>query len=81
MKQNQKLKEQSYYIGVIKKIVMTIVSDGHLKKDALETVKLLYWSYKSKRESIEKLLPKSKILWKNISNCEWEIVEIIKRFC
>jgi ankyrin repeat protein len=51
-----------------------------------QTVKLLYWSYKSesKRKSLEKLLPKSKILWNYIKNCEllplpYEIIELIKR--
>jgi hypothetical protein len=51
-----------------------------------ETVKLLYWKYPaSNRESIQKKLPKSVLLWNDIKNCEllplpFEIVELIKRF-
>jgi hypothetical protein len=53
----------------------------------LDVVKLLYWRYPvSKRRIIREMLPESKILWKDISNCEllplpWELIELIKRFC
>jgi hypothetical protein len=51
----------------------------------LKLVKLLYWRYPvSKRRSIREMLPMSKKLWQDVSNCEllplpWEIIEVIKR--
>jgi hypothetical protein len=56
----------------------------------LKVVKSLYWRYPvNKRIIIREMLPESKILWKDISNCEllyllylpWELIELIKRFC
>jgi hypothetical protein len=56
-------------------------------KGHLDVVKLLYWRYPvSKRRIIREMLPESKELWQDVSNCEvlplpWELIKVIKMFC